>query len=177
MKESDNTPSEFGEYLKYLRKQRGLTLIEMQEQSGVSNSYLSQLENGQFKPSPEILRKLHRPLSVSYNTLMHKAGYILSENPFDSITPVEEDQMHLFLERLQSIEEWKRRLYPDIKEILKEPDVYFDKKLLNEENKKLAIKILDVLFENLKVSYPSDKEIEKEYDMWEKLAEDNRNNN
>lgn len=70
---------EFGAYLKKLRKEKGLSIRRLEEMSGVSNAYLSQLENGKRGlPSPEILKKIHQPLDVGYFGLMEKAGYISS---------------------------------------------------------------------------------------------------
>jgi SOS regulatory protein LexA len=71
---------EFGNYLKKLRKENGLTIRQLTEKSGVSNAYLSQLETGKRGiPKPEILAKLHGPLNVGYDELMEKAGYISSK--------------------------------------------------------------------------------------------------
>jgi repressor LexA len=68
---------EFGTFLKSLRKQRKLTIRQLDLYSGVSHSYLSQLENGRRGiPSPDILKKLSNPLDVSYQELMTKAGYL-----------------------------------------------------------------------------------------------------
>ncbi|MBS4201857.1 helix-turn-helix transcriptional regulator [Bacillus sp. FJAT-49732] len=68
---------EFGEYIKKFRKQRNLTIRQLELYSGVSNSYLSQLENGKRGiPSAEILKKLSGPLDVPQNELMIAAGYI-----------------------------------------------------------------------------------------------------
>lgn len=68
---------EFGSYLKKLRKERGLSIRRLEEMSGVSNAYLSQIENGKRGlPSPEILKKIYEPLDVGYTELMEKAGYI-----------------------------------------------------------------------------------------------------
>lgn len=70
-------PNMFGHYLKEKRKENGLTIRQLEEKSGVSNAYLSQIENGKKGiPSPEILKKLYEPLEVSYDELMEKAGYI-----------------------------------------------------------------------------------------------------
>ena len=66
-----------GAYLRYLRDVRSLTLREVQEASGVSNAYLSQLEHEKIsKPSPHILYKLASVYNVPYEKLMEKAGYI-----------------------------------------------------------------------------------------------------
>jgi transcriptional regulator with XRE-family HTH domain len=68
---------EFGHYLKSLRKDKGLTIRQVELYSGVSNAYLSQLENGKRGiPSPEILRKLSDCLDVPYEELMKNAGYL-----------------------------------------------------------------------------------------------------
>jgi SOS regulatory protein LexA len=77
-------PKEFGSYLKKLRLESGLTIRQLEEKSGVSNGYLSQLENGKRGlPKPDILRKIHEPLGVDYDELMEKAGYISSETRTD----------------------------------------------------------------------------------------------
>ncbi|MGG4344963.1 helix-turn-helix domain-containing protein [Paenibacillus lautus] len=69
--------NEFGRYIKSLRKEKKLTLIELSELSDVSHPYLSQIENGKRGiPSPDILNKLADPLGVSYAELMIQAGYI-----------------------------------------------------------------------------------------------------
>ena len=68
---------QLGPYLRSLREARGLTLREVEEASGVSNAYLSQLETGKIaKPSPHILHKLASVYGVPYEVLMEKAGYI-----------------------------------------------------------------------------------------------------
>jgi len=71
----------FGEYLRCLRKNKKMTIRQLELYSGVSNAYLSQLETGKRGiPSPEILKKLFNPLGVEYKELMIKAGYIGIEN-------------------------------------------------------------------------------------------------
>lgn len=71
---------EFGEYMKDLRLNANLTIRGLTRKTGVSNAYISQIENGRRGlPKPDILMKLHGPLGVSYDELMEKAGYISSE--------------------------------------------------------------------------------------------------
>ncbi|HFA49475.1 MAG TPA: XRE family transcriptional regulator [Bacteroidetes bacterium] len=66
----------YGEYLRSIRQQRGLTLREVEAQAGVSNAYLSQLENGKVKqPSPSNLYKLAELYNVTYEDLMERVGY------------------------------------------------------------------------------------------------------
>lgn len=68
---------EFGNYIRNIRKEKKLTIRQVELYSGVSNSYLSLLENGKRDiPSPDILKKLARVYKISYTNLMNKAGYI-----------------------------------------------------------------------------------------------------
>ncbi len=73
-------PNELGALLADLRTAKGLSLREVQEATdkGVSNAYLSQLENGRIqKPSPNVLHSLAQVYAVPYETLMERAGYLL----------------------------------------------------------------------------------------------------
>lgn len=68
---------EFGLYLKKIRKERGLTIHQVETYTGVSNSYISLLERGKRDiPSPTILEKLAPLYKVPYDELMEAAGYI-----------------------------------------------------------------------------------------------------
>jgi transcriptional regulator with XRE-family HTH domain len=70
------TPT-LGEELRKLREARGMKLREVEKESGISNGYLTQLENNKIKePSPNILHKLSVVYEVPYNKLMKAAGYV-----------------------------------------------------------------------------------------------------
>ena len=65
-----------GDVLKKRREEIKLTLREVEERTGVSNAYLSQLENQKIrKPSPKVLKKLADTYGLSYAYLMNLAGY------------------------------------------------------------------------------------------------------
>lgn len=67
-----------GEELRDHREMRGMTLREVEKRSGISNGYLTQLENNKIKePSPNILYKLSQVYNVPYRQLMKAAGYIV----------------------------------------------------------------------------------------------------
>jgi transcriptional regulator with XRE-family HTH domain len=69
-----------GTYLRGLRQARRLTLRVVEERSQVSNSYLSQVENGHIRqPSPYVLQKLAEAYDVPYEHLMARAGYMRPE--------------------------------------------------------------------------------------------------
>ena len=55
-----------GQFIRMKRAEKGMTEVELAKKTGLSQSYLSQLEGGSRKaPSHEILRKLAEALEVS----------------------------------------------------------------------------------------------------------------
>lgn len=98
-----------GTYLKTAREARRLTLRAVEESTGVSNAYLSQLESGKIRePSPQILFKLSKVYGVSYTEAMRNAGYPVPESPqpqplarYGEITPQEEEELARYLEFLR----------------------------------------------------------------------------
>lgn len=80
-----------GKYLKSIRKERGLTLRQVEEATNkeVSNGYLSQIENEQInEPSPHVLHTLAAFYGISYEYLMELAGYVVASDER------EDDQRH-----------------------------------------------------------------------------------
>ncbi len=72
--------STLGETLKKSRKTIGYTLMAVEELTGISNAYLSQLENNKIKnPSVNILSKLSSTYKVSLKTLLSDANMIDKE--------------------------------------------------------------------------------------------------
>lgn len=71
-----------GEGLKVARELRNLSLRQVEEATGISNPYLSQLENNKVKkPSPHFLHKLAALYDIPYEMLMESAGYIQRKAP------------------------------------------------------------------------------------------------
>ncbi|WP_052088081.1 helix-turn-helix domain-containing protein [Paenibacillus wynnii] len=69
--------SDFGIFIREKRKAKNLTLKQLAKISGVSQTYITNVENGKRgAPSPEILKKLSAPLGVDYVELMNKADYV-----------------------------------------------------------------------------------------------------
>lgn len=76
--------SKLGETLKSLRSLKKYKLKEVEERLGISNAYLSQLENDKVKqPSANILYKLAKLYDVDLEVLLFAAG-IIEENPVKS---------------------------------------------------------------------------------------------
>lgn len=104
-----------GEMLADARKRHKLTLRAVQEAVGISNAYLSQLENGRVRePSPVVLHKLSELYGLSYSTVMREAGYPVPKDAEEQssssrlaarigdITPEEEDAVVQYLRFLRS---------------------------------------------------------------------------
>ncbi|PFG04366.1 helix-turn-helix transcriptional regulator [Bacillus sp. es.034] len=60
-----------GEKIKEFREKKGMTIIELSNQSGISKSYISSIERGiQENPSIQILDKLSIALGVALNQIL-----------------------------------------------------------------------------------------------------------
>jgi transcriptional regulator with XRE-family HTH domain len=66
-----------------IRTLRGKSLRQVEDATGISNAYLSQLERGDAqKPSPDKLQALAKYYDVPYTDLLRAAGYLQrSEKP------------------------------------------------------------------------------------------------
>ena len=70
------TNKELGEYLEKIRKQRDLTLRQVDYKCDVSFSHLSMIEKGSRKALPLTLKELAKVYNIDYIDLLEKAGYI-----------------------------------------------------------------------------------------------------
>ena len=69
--------NELAKKLTWLRNLRGETLRTVGAKTGISNAYLSQMENGKVeRPRPDVLHKLAKYYGVHYENLMTAAGYL-----------------------------------------------------------------------------------------------------
>ncbi len=67
-----------GAQIRLLRQARDMSLRQVEAETGISNPYLSQLENGKIKnPSAQTLTKLANCYDIGVNDLMIAAGYVL----------------------------------------------------------------------------------------------------
>jgi len=76
------TQSELGNYLRLLRIKNNFTMTQTAERTGITQGYISQIENGIYTPSAKTLAKLARAYSVPEIHLLRKAGIVqLSSMP------------------------------------------------------------------------------------------------
>jgi transcriptional regulator with XRE-family HTH domain len=112
--------TKLGEYLRKGREGKGLTLRAVEEETKISNGYLSQLEGGKIaQPSPVDLNELCELYEVEYTIAMEYAGYPIPRGVATStaqqkllarlgnITKDDEDALVDYMEFLRS----KKRKY------------------------------------------------------------------
>lgn len=49
----------YGELIKEIRKEKGITIIELAAKMGVSQTYIARLEQGEIKPTKEQMEIIH----------------------------------------------------------------------------------------------------------------------
>lgn len=74
-----------GTIIKRQRKRLGLTLKNLAKESGVSFTYLGRIEQGERYPSPNILRKIARPLKFTEKELFNLAGYLPGDQKKEAV--------------------------------------------------------------------------------------------
>lgn len=89
---------DFGKYLKNLRLMQRLTLREVENKTGVSNAYISQIERGiRRAPSPQILKKIAPLYKVTVKELLEAAGYLeKKELSFEDNLKYDQDAQTIF---------------------------------------------------------------------------------
>ena len=75
MSEVDEMARAFGEYVRAERKLANISQRELARISGVSDSYLSQMERGLYRPSPEIIKSIAKAFNVPASTLYALFGW------------------------------------------------------------------------------------------------------
>jgi len=96
--------SNFGQFLRSLRKGQRMSLRDAEKESGVSNAYISQIEKGDRPPPrPDILKKLARAYKVTVRELLMRAGYF--DDP--EVTATEEERIEAAFQYVLSDPDYK----------------------------------------------------------------------
>lgn len=85
---------DFGKFISELRKEKGLTQIELAEKINVSDKAISRWENGKNYPDIEILEDLGTELGVSISEL-------LSCKKFENVDKAEDETTKIFVEEIK----------------------------------------------------------------------------
>ena len=67
---------DIGDFIKQSRIKNKLTINQLALYSDVSAAHISRIERGLRGASPDILKKLSKPLKVSYEELLKISGYL-----------------------------------------------------------------------------------------------------
>lgn len=134
---------EFGQYIRNLRKEKGLSARELSRLTGISQAYLSQLETGKYNnPTKKVVIDLSQGLGVSRVEPLRKAGYLTDED-YQNIA-----KLKITSEAFQGYNPDKhfipnnRNLY----KLMNDDDpIYFKKEELTDEEKKELLTFADYL--------------------------------
>ncbi|MFU1797061.1 helix-turn-helix domain-containing protein [Paenibacillus azoreducens] len=127
---------EFGSLLRLLREQKGMSINQLAESAGISNSQISRMENGlRGVPKAPTIRKLAEALNASYQELMIAAGYL-------------EEAANLNIAVAEQSPEWATyKDKRDFKKMLEEDDeLMFDGIPLDQEDRQRIKDVLTGLF-------------------------------
>ena len=81
---------ELGQSLRSRRKDKGLTLAQLGELSGVDTSFLGRIETGKRVPSARILQKVASHLGYSEVEILKLAGYLSPDGTDERVTKMKE---------------------------------------------------------------------------------------
>lgn len=117
---SEQQLREFGEHIKRLRNENGLTVREAGHKLDVSANFISQLERGVVKPTDEMIQKIAECYNVNEDSLYHKLGHIpksaleaLSQSPFMQKALSYLHKQNIEPERIRKLEDELRRVYQE----------------------------------------------------------------
>jgi transcriptional regulator with XRE-family HTH domain len=80
----------FGAFVKAQRQLANISQRQLAKASGMSDSYLSQIERGQYKPSAEVLRGIAQALGMAPAALFFQFGLLDTEDEHTPRVGVEE---------------------------------------------------------------------------------------
>jgi transcriptional regulator with XRE-family HTH domain len=81
MTASDNVLRAFGEFVRAQRRLAQVSQRHLAKMSGVSDSYLSQIERGNYRPSPEVAKALAQAFNLQPKQLYTMLGFMDDDEP------------------------------------------------------------------------------------------------
>jgi len=73
--------SDLGRYIRAQRELAQISLRHLARMTNVSDSYLSQVERGLYKPSGEVLKAIAEGLGISPDALFRRLGWLDDDTP------------------------------------------------------------------------------------------------
>lgn len=148
----------FGTSLRLLRKSKKLSLVKLSELSGVSNPYLSQIENNKFIPSLEILHKLAIVLDSDLYTIALASGFYSEQD----LALLQRNQRKLNIsDEKFTFEAYKSHYHVQLEDIIRDParSFYITGHKLNYNEMHALVQ----LFEGKEMDYPAEEQLKQLY--------------
>jgi transcriptional regulator with XRE-family HTH domain len=76
MEQDDDQLAAFGKFMRAQRRLAQVSLRNLARMSGVSDSYLSQIERGNYRPSPQVAKALAQAFGIEPKQLYAMLGLI-----------------------------------------------------------------------------------------------------
>lgn len=137
---------QFGDFLKQQRKEKKMTTSELAELSGLSQSYISNVENGRrSKPKAETIKKFSKGLGLSYVWLLEVAGLTDTKMSGEEFFLLPEEITLLDAKKYLRISNDKNYHDGYISELINLSNEYAEKKFSDLTiGKRQAIKLLNI---------------------------------
>jgi transcriptional regulator with XRE-family HTH domain len=90
MQNDDSVLVAFGEFVRAQRRLAQVSQRNLARMSGVSDSYLSQIERGNYRPSPQVVKALAQAFGLKPEQLYTMLGFMDSETTESTAPSVEE---------------------------------------------------------------------------------------
>jgi len=106
-----NIKTRFGQTIRALRKQKGLTQEKLGELSGLNQSYIGDIERGQRNPSLETVNNLCRALglSVSETFNLMEQPQSIQEKSRSYLQEVSAEDAAFLQDLFQKLLQWKKQ--------------------------------------------------------------------
>lgn len=88
--DDDPTLTAFGEFVRAQRRLAQVSQRNLARMSGVSDSYLSQIERGNYRPSPQVVKALALAFGLKPKQLYTMLGFMEDQEGTDPVPSVEQ---------------------------------------------------------------------------------------
>jgi len=93
--EDDATLVAFGEFVRAQRRLAQVSQRNLARMSGVSDSYLSQIERGNYRPSPQVVKALAQAFGLKPKQLYTMLGFMDEQEGDEASAPSVEEAIRL----------------------------------------------------------------------------------
>ena len=101
MHDKDEMLTAFGEFVRAQRRLAQVSQRNLARMSGVSDSYLSQIERGNYRPSPQVVKAIAQAFGLEPKQLYTMLGFIDEEDAESHISVEQAIQLDSRLEPAQ----------------------------------------------------------------------------